>query len=386
MIKITNTSSLIFTLLALLTTTVLLPARASGQSRLESYLRKADLDDNGRIEPNEMTGQIKSYLVGKGYDVSERIKIRDIIKASERVTTPVKPTTSELKVPKFGVEPAKGSGVSSFSTTGETVKYSEEVNKKTRELFERYDRNGNGTLDEGEIQRMNWGSPRPSANDKNGDGRLSYAEIQGRYHDREVAERRSGQKNSRDSAEQEERGGREERGSDDPRERYGRSSQGGTSSDSRGRSDEELMARRRGAQESKFDPVKYVDDYMKSRDKDKNGVLEGNELSGVRTVSKYDTNRDGKIRRNEMLAVISSPSGKSTKSKSKAAAYQNRKSVNTAGNGRQSSGSFSTFDKNKNKLVEMHEFSKTWTEEKLKEFNSKDYNQDGVISAEEWLR
>ena len=34
-------------------------------------------------------------------------------------------------------------------------------------------------------------------------------------------------------------------------------------------------------------------------------------------------------------------------------------------------------------LIQMHEFSKKWTEKKLKEFNDKDKNGDGVISRNE---
>ena len=145
MIKISNTSRLIFTVLALLTTSVLLPTEVSGQSKVESYLRNADLDSDGRIEPHEMTGPIKRYLLGKGYDINERHKIRDVVRAAENRTSS-KPDASQLKVPKFGVEQVDGSGVSSFSSTVGTVKYSESVNQKTRELFEKYDRNGNGIL------------------------------------------------------------------------------------------------------------------------------------------------------------------------------------------------------------------------------------------------
>ena len=227
MIKITNHSRLnhsrsIFTLLALLTASVLLPAAANGQSRLESYLRNADLDSDGRIEPNEISGPVKRYLLSKGYDINDRHKIKDIVRASEKKTSP-EPVASKLKVPKFGVEEKAKTGVSAFSATEETVEYSESVTTKTKELFQRYDRNGNGVLDEGEITRMSWGSPRPSTNDTNGDGRLSFSEIQGRYHSREVAEQRN-EKSSRDN----DRGrrddkSRDERSRDDRRSRDRRS-------------------------------------------------------------------------------------------------------------------------------------------------------------------
>ena len=197
MIKIANKPRLICTLLGLLTTLVLLPTVVNGQSsKLDSHLRSADLDGDGRMEPHEMTPIIRRYLTSKGYDITQRHKIRDIVRAAEP-KTPAAPSTSKLKVPKFGVEPTEKSGVSTFATDqAAAVTYSESVNQRTRELFQRYDQNKNNTLDEAEMQRARWGNPPPSANDKNGDGRLSYSEVQGRYHDMEVAQQRSSQSTS----------------------------------------------------------------------------------------------------------------------------------------------------------------------------------------------
>ena len=220
MIKITNTTRLIFSLLALLTASVLLPADANGQSRVELYLRNADLDGDGRIEPNEMTGPIRSYLRSRGYEVTQRHRIRDIVKSEseKKSATPTPPADSKLKVPKFGVEVADGAGVSSFGITVEKVEYPESVNKTTRELFQRYDRNGDNFLDENEMRRGNWGSPDPSTNDTNGDGRLSFSEVQARYHDRETAQKRSEQaardRSERGGGDEGERGNRGERGGD----------------------------------------------------------------------------------------------------------------------------------------------------------------------------
>ena len=129
MIKTKPITRGLFALLALVTTSVFLPTYACGQSRVETYLRKADLDSDGRIEPHEMTGPIKRYMLGKGYDITERHKIRDVVRASERKTETPK-TASELKVPKFGVEATEGAGVSSFAGKVATVKYSESVNKR----------------------------------------------------------------------------------------------------------------------------------------------------------------------------------------------------------------------------------------------------------------
>ena len=45
---------------------------------------------------------------------------------------------------------------------------------------------------------------------------------------------------------------------------------------------------------------------------------------------------------------------------------------------------FKKLDVNEDRLVQMHEFSKTWPKKKFDEFKRKDANGDGVISPEEW--
>ena len=129
---------------------------------------------------------------------------------------------------------------------------------------------------------------------------------------------------------------------------------------------------------------KYVEGYFKSRDLDKNGVLEGDELKRVVSKTKYDKNRDGKITRAEVLAnalsstMINDLTKAQSPSKSKGSRYNRSRTKSKV------SSAFTKADANKDLLVQMHEFSKTWTKKKLDEFRAKDVNNDGVISAEEW--
>ena len=405
MINITNISRLAFTLLTLLATSMLLPADASGQSRVESYLRNADLDNDGRIEPNEMTNPIKRYLQGQGYDITERHRIKEILKKeskrNEAKATSSTPVETKLKVPKFGVEKKADSGVNSFSAAVETVKYSESVTKRANDTFRRYDQNEDRVLDENEMRRANWGSPNPSTNDTNGDGRLSFSEIQARYHDREVAERRS-EPSARDidsgKSERSERGGDRERGGS-RRDRFSRSDRGENQnsdadfskdkSSSRGAT---ASTRGRTSSISKSPSDKsrdYVEKYFSDRDLDKNGILEGDELAKVqsRSKSKYDTNRDGKISEDEMLKVLDPERG-SDEPASKTNVPTRREAINRSrdrsGRSSKTSGSFTQKDTNNDKLIQMQEFSDKWPEKKLKEFLTKDKNEDGVISPDEW--
>lgn len=401
MIKITNFTQLILVSLTLVTSTSFLQAQASGQSRVESYLKNADLNDDGKIEPHEMTGPIKRYLGGKGYDITEQVRIKDVIEQPTKKKEPTVPVESNLKVPKFGVAPTEKTGIRTFSTAPEPVKHSESVNKKTRELFERYDRDGNNILDENEIKRMNWGSPRPSTNDKNGDGQLSFSEIQGRYSDRETAERRRDRSSSgesrRDDGDDRRYGDGDRRYGDGDRDRrrgrFDRFSEGSkpessstrktsTSRNSTSSSSSPYDAEQQRRERSE----NYVDNFFSERDKDGNGILEDGELDDVRSKRKYDTNKDGKVDKDEMLNVIMPPK-KSTSSNTSSS--KNRSSSSRYGSRSSStrtSGDFNKKDANEDKLIQMHEYSKDkkWTEKKLNEFLKKDKNGDGVISPDEW--
>lgn len=381
--QITNSMKLVLAGFTLAASVSWLPAQASAQD-VEAYLRRADQDSDGRIEPHEMSGPIKRYLTSKGYDITERHKIRDVVRRaseSKQWKAEAAAAAADLKVPKFGVEPNAKVNVDTFGGASESVEYSEDVNKKTRELFEQYDRNRNGVLDDWEISRMSWGSPRPSTNDKNGDGRLTFQEIQGRYRDREVAKQRSEQ-GSRDSGrsrgDEERSSGRDERsgGRDERRSRYSESSsRSSTSSQSSRTTRDDSDQGRREQIES------YVDKYFESRDLDKNDVLEGDELKKVSSKSRYDKNRDGKVTKSEMLEA-SMPTVKSTtrttSTKSSSSRYSKSRSSSKG------SGEFTKMDENNDRLVQMHEFSKTWTEKQLEAFRGKDNNGDGVISPEEW--
>ena len=195
------------------------------------------------------------------------------------------------------------------------------------------------------------------------------------------------------------RGGEDKgRGGDDRRGRYGRygrgeesssesssrdsgSSRGTTSSDKNTKSSSTSSSY--DAQASRLAKSKaYVEKYFADRDTDNNGILEGDELNKVRSKSKYDTNRDGKIEVDEMLEVIAPQSTSSASSSSKSAT---RRSSSTSSRSRsKASGSFTDADVNADRLVQRHEFSEIWTKKQLDEFLAKDKNGDGVISPDEW--
>ena len=404
MFQITNSVKLVLAGLTFVVVALCLPVQGNAQGA-EEYFRKADLNDDGKIEPSETTMPLRRYLIGKGYDTRESHQIADIVKkTSESKSSKTAPKgKGELKVPKFGVDPKEKKNVGAFgATAGKPVEYSEAVTSRTQSTFGRYDVNSNGTLEGSEITNVPWGSPRPSASDKNGDGRLSFQEIQERFRERETALQRSGRSSSdsgqgrgRDSGG---RRGRFNRSGDIPRSNRGRFS---GSRDDDDDEDEDEGDDERSSRNSSRSSVrslsgrsnvnserqrreraeKYVEGYFNSRDLDKNGVLEGDELKRVtsNSKSKYDKDRNGKITKAEVLAV-QYPS-----SKSQSLTTSNRNSSSSKSRTySKTSSSFNKLDANKDRLVQMHEFSKTWTQKKLDEFLDKDTNGDGVISPEEW--
>ena len=117
--------------------------------------------------------------------------------------------------------------------------------------------------------------------------------------------------------------------------------------------------------------------YIVVKDTNKNGMIDGDEMDKVRSPSKYDTNGDGKIERQEMIAAL-------TKSSKKSASKSNSSKTSGSLSSRKSSSPFGKLDTNNDRLVQMHEFSKKWTAKKLDEFLAKDSNGDGVIAPDEW--
>ena len=195
MLQITNSLKLVLTGLTFLMAFLCVPSQGSAQD-VEKYLRKADLNDDGKIEPSETTMHLRRYLIGKGFDTREGHQIADILKKTS-ASKPKPKAKSDLKVPKFGVDPKTKSGVGAFgATAGESVEYSESITRRTQSTFDRYDVDSNGFLEGSEIANVRWGSLAPSVSDKNGDGRLSFQELQERFRVRETALQRSGQSSS----------------------------------------------------------------------------------------------------------------------------------------------------------------------------------------------
>ena len=387
MIKIPYHARLILGSIAAISFTAFLPNQANGQvSRLEVYLKSADKNLDGIIEPGEMPTPVKHYLESKGRSTNSRMKISDILRIVPKKQQPASPNSSyfksskpgDLKVPKFGVEASKKTGLQTFAPVTETIQYSKAVISKAQRILRKYDRDGSNFLEPEEISRGNWGAPEIYSHDKNGDRRLSLTELQDRYHLRNIIQ----QKEQQIQKVQEELSKSTSSEGGGLRGKAGRQTFNGRqrfpsreSFDSNRFRSEVTTKKTDGSSASDY--ANYVMKYIVVKDTNKNGMIDGDEMDKVRSPSKYDTNGDGKIERQEMIAAL-------TKSSKKSASKSNSSKTSGSLSSRKSSSPFGKLDTNNDRLVQMHEFSKKWTAKKLDEFLAKDTNGDGVISPSEW--
>ena len=378
---------------------------------VEGYLKKKDANNNGKIEPDEMSSNTRNWISKLGLDASKPVSISKIAsrtrksesakaKAAKRASTPV-------KVPGFGVDSGEKSGVSSFSfnssatktsstRNGASTRYSDSVTRQVDSTMEKYDRNRNGSLDKSEQGRARWGSPKPESSDLNKDGILSRDELAKRYQGREeYYKKTSTRSNSSRKAEED----RSRRDRDRRNSRSSRSTSSSRSSSSRSSSSRSTTSRSTTSSRTKSDPpkvdrakyLKYAQSLVESYDKDEDGKLSKEEVKAMRRPPVgADTDKDGFISEDELVDSLSgankskasSTSAKSSSSSSSRSKYS--RSRGGSSRSRRGSSSFSSLDADKDGQVKMHEYSKTWNDEIVAEFYEKDKNGDGIITSKEW--
>jgi Ca2+-binding EF-hand superfamily protein len=379
---------------------------------IEAYLKKIDVNGNGKLEESEMSDRTKGWIEKMGFDTNSTVSISKVVakvdkdrRDSESGTTSTTKTTAR-KVPGFGVEAKESTSVARFDSSGSSasaksaVKVSDSVMERVNSTLERYDRNKDGFLDRSEIRDARWGSPSPEESDKNKDGKLSRDELAARYGDREQYYRNSNSssRGSSSSKEEEDRARRER-----DRERFrtsGRTSSS-TSSSSRRPSttySSSSSSSPSSSADSQAKYQKYAESLISNYDKDKDGKLNRDEIKQMRRPPVgADADKDGFITQSELLDSLSGANKTSTasngdKSASKSSerdSGSDRKDSRT-GSSRTSSvrsgpsSSFEKLDVNSDRQVQMHEYSSEWDEEKVAEFYAKDKNGDGVITLKEW--
>ena len=375
---------------------------------MEGYLKRKDVNQNGKIEPEEMSENTKNQLTKMGFDPKKSVSISKVkSKFNKAKTTAAKKTARSntvAKVPGFGVSEESKATVSDFSfnssskvgTKSAPVKYSSKVMEQVESTLQRYDRNKDGSLDRTEMRSARWGSPAPETNDLNKDGRLSRDELAKRYAGREqyyASRSNSSAATSKDA--EADRARREKE-----RERWRSSGRTSSTSSASRYSSSSARSSSRPVTSSAAAPkvdrskyLKYAQSLVENYDKDKDGKLSKTEVKAMRRPPVgADVDKDGFITENELVDSLSgankSKTASSTASKSSTKSSSRYSSRSSSGSSRTASrtgaGSFEKLDSNSDNQVQMHEYSEEWDDEMVAEFYAKDKNSDGVITLKEW--
>ncbi len=380
---------------------------AAQDFKLDEYLKRKDVNSNGKLEPSEMSNNTRSYLSKNGFNPEKPVSISKVLsKLSKEKASKEKADRKmnrERKVPGFGVEKEEsGSGVSRFGATtseakGSTAKkvtYSDSVNRQVDSTLGRYDRNKDGSLDKEEMSSARWGSPTPQESDTNKDGRLSRSELSNRYASRESAYRssRGSSSSSRDSSRS---SSTKKSTSSSWRPTSTRSTSSSSKESSTSRKPSSSSSSSSSSSREKYE--KYAASLIGQYDENKDGKLDGDEIKKMRRPPVgADQNKDGFVTKSELYDSLSGANKPASKASSTADARKPTSSSSRSSrwgssssrsSSRSSSGSsrdFEKFDKNEDRQVQMHEYSAKWDEKTVKEFYEKDKNSDGVITLKEW--
>lgn len=326
--------------------------RAYGQAGLRESLERLDTNNNGEIEPDEITPLARPYLeritqvrrmsldrpnpIDKlqeaariYYALQNGVAGKDVRPEGQGSVRPFGPDPDEPLVPEFGLAVVK-------------YPYVQDDLQEADRTLRRSDRNRDGYIDRAEALDAKWTHRDPFDDDLDKDDRLSRLELGQRY-----ARRRLLQGASDELVQKARRTGSDIRPTQEELSREDRSQWW-----KRGGNGFWLTA-----------------SVLARFDLNKNGRLETQEYQdlGIPT-PQVDVDRDGELSRDELFAYLS-------------------QMQNEAGDPADGiPGWFYELDANRDRQVSMSEFATEWTGEKLQEFASLDLNSDGFLTSLEVVR
>lgn len=328
------------------------PRSVYAQAGLRESLERLDRNQNGMIEPSEITTLARPYLERitkeRRINLGRPIEIHELQEAARVYYALANGVAGERVRPKggativpFGPKPEEPL-VPEFGLAKVRYPYIQDDLEEADQTLRRYDDNDDGFINDDEIDDVRWTHRNPFADDLNKDGRLSRLELGQRY-----ARRRLLRDDAGELVQKARRTGGEIR-----------------KSTGKGRGQDSNDWWRQGG--NKY----WLTAGLMSRfDVNKNGRLESNEVYSLGIpAGQVDVDRDGELTRDELFALVSQ--------------MQNDAGDLTEG----LPGWFYELDTDRDGQVAMHEFTTTWTTDKRQEFASLDANEDGLLTSSEVLR
>jgi subtilisin-like proprotein convertase family protein len=329
----------------------MVPNLGMAQSGLRESLEKLDRNQNGEIDPDEITPLSRPYLerlartrrmsLERSYDIErwqEAARIYFALQngvSGERISP-----ESEASVKSFVPDP-EAELVPEFGLPAVKFPYIQADLDEADRTLKRSDRNRDGYIDHAESERAVWTHRQPFEEDLNKDDRLSRLELAQRYARRRLL--------SGASDELVRKAGRVGNGIQPAKRQESQRQDSG-------------QWWRRGREY-------YLTSTVLGRfDKNRNGRLEKDETVSLGfPPGKIDIDRDGELSREELHAYL----------------MQLQEEIGDIGEGLP--GWFFELDENRDEQVAMVEFTTEWTAEKIAEFASYDGNGDGLLTASEVL-
>lgn len=324
-------------------------SNAWAQAGLRDSLERLDTDQDGQIEPDEITSLARPYLE----------RIASVRRMSLERPNPIEGYLEAARiyyainngVSGGSAEPEGASSIRSFRPEPDTplipefglaqVKYPYTLEdlEEADQTLRRSDRNRDGQIDREEAKRARWTHRDPFAMDLDQNERLSRLELAQRYARRRML---SG-------------------ASDELIQKARRVGNGIASSRDRNGSEREDRSQwwRQGG--SRY----YLAASVLGRfDRNRNGRLESSETQALGIpVGLIDVNRDSELSRDELQAYLS------------------EKQDEAGDTSEGLPGWFYELDANEDGQVEMAEFAQDWSDTTLLEFSRLDANEDGLLTA-----
>ncbi len=320
------------------------------------WVRRWDANNNGYIEPTELSDRSRSFLsrfaADYGIDLNSTQSVRRIEDAArqyferrsrETATTPAAPASS---IQGFGPDPNQPL-LPDFASPAIKVPYLAADVAEAAEALARFDRNRDGNLTFDEIDPNRWRGPSPAQCDLNRDNKLDRIELAQRYALRRLTEKQQAIADSFAAMR--------------------------TATPSRPQQrDEDAGAYERGPRDTaRADRGNRALAYslIERFDLNRNGLLEPTEMArlGIDNV-KADFNHDGRVDREELASYLFQEMEREGNDLTEVLPTW-----------------FFERDLNDDQQIEMAEFTEDWDQEKTAEFARFDADQDGIITTNEIL-